>query len=79
MTLTMDGRLHRMATTQLQQLRSLEGRRIGLALRGGERIDDCQLISAGGRRVDTVWVFSNGGDAFVPIERVVDLWEIVAA
>ena len=61
------------------QLMSLEGRRVSLALRDGSRIDDAQLVSSGRGDVRTVWVFTNGMDAFVPLCDVVDVWEPVAA
>ena len=64
-----------MSANPIQELRALEGRRVGLAVRGGDRIDDCQLISAGRGSARTVWVFHNGADTFVPIDDVVDLWE----
>ncbi|MGH9040309.1 MAG: hypothetical protein ACRDZ3_08760 [Acidimicrobiia bacterium] len=57
------------------RLRSLEGRRVSLALAGGARIDDCQLVSAGGPSTSTVWVFASGADAFVPLSDVLDVWE----
>jgi hypothetical protein len=62
------------------QLRSLEGRRVGVALRDGSRIDDAQLISSGRGNVQTVWVVSVlGVDTFVRLSAVVDVWEAVAA
>jgi hypothetical protein len=62
--------------TQVQSdVRSLEGLHVNMALRGGERIDDCQLISAGHGGVDNVWIYANGEDVFVPIADVMDLWE----
>ena len=64
-----------MAANQIQQLKTLEGRRVGLAVRGGDRIDDCQLVSVGRGRARSLWVFANGADTFVPFDDVVDLWE----
>jgi hypothetical protein len=60
------------------QLRTLEGRQVSVALRGGDRIDDCQLVSAARRGTGTVWLFWNSIDVFLPIEDVVDVWEVVA-
>ena len=54
------------------ELSSLEGRQVNLALIDGSRIDDCQLVLAGR---DKLWVFVNGQDAFVGVERVIDFWE----
>ncbi|MGH9223593.1 MAG: hypothetical protein ACRD2W_07345 [Acidimicrobiales bacterium] len=68
-------RLTGMAADQVKVLRTLEGRRVGLAIRGGRRIDDCQLVSAGRGRVQTVWVFAAGADTFVSLDDVVDVWE----
>jgi hypothetical protein len=64
-----------MSAHQIRQLRALEGRRVGLAVRGGRRIDDCQLVSAGRGRARTLWLFADGADSFVPLDDVVDLWE----
>ena len=52
-----------------------EGRQVCVALRNGSRIDDCQLVSAGRVATETLWLFSNGLDVFVPIRQVIDLWE----
>lgn len=46
-----------------------------VALRGGSRIDDCQLVSAGRLSTETIWLFSNGADLFVSIDDVLDVWE----
>jgi hypothetical protein len=64
-----------MPTKQIQQLKGLEGRRVGIAVRGGDRIDDCQLVSSGRGRARTLWVFAGGADVFVPLDDVIDLWE----
>jgi hypothetical protein len=64
-----------MTANDLHQLRTLEGRRVGVAMRGGHRLDDCQLVSAGRGRVATLWFFVDGTDTFVPLEDVLDLWE----
>lgn len=58
--------------------RLLEGRQVCVALRNGSRIDDCQLVSAGRMSTDTLWLFSNGADLFLPIDDVLDLWEAPA-
>jgi hypothetical protein len=60
-----------------QRLRSLEGRQVNLALRGGSRLDDCQLVSAGRGHLASLWLFTNGVDAFVAGDDVVDVWEAV--
>lgn len=63
------------ALATASRLRSLEGRHVSLALAGGARIDDCQLISAGRPGTSTVWVFASGADTFVPMADVLDVWE----
>jgi hypothetical protein len=68
-----------MTTNEIDQLRVLEGRRVGLALRGGDRIDDCQLVSAGRASLRTVWVFADGHDEFVSLDDVLALWELRAS
>ena len=58
------------------RMRTLEGRQVSLALRGGDRIDDCQLVSAARRGTGTVWVVWNTMDVFLPVEDVLDVWEV---
>jgi hypothetical protein len=60
-----------------QRLRELEGRIVGIALDGGERIDECHLISVAARR-RSVWAFENGRDIFIPLEAIRDCWEVAA-
>jgi hypothetical protein len=47
-------------------LRELEGREVNLALADGSRIDGVRLISTGGGRTPTVWLFAHGIDVFLP-------------
>ena len=54
------------------ELSHLEGRQVHLSLIDGSRIDDCQLVFAGRFKL---WVFVNGQDAFVAVNRVTDFWE----
>ncbi len=63
---------------KIPRLRALEGRQVSLALTDGSRIDDAQLVSAGRNGLRTIWVFTNGVDAFLPLVDVVDVWEPVA-
>jgi hypothetical protein len=67
-----------MTTRRRAELRWLEGRRVNLCLKGGSRLDDCQLVSAGGRGVASLWLFTSGVDTFVRLDDVVDLWEAEA-
>ena len=64
-----------MTRNRIPEWQLLESRQVCLALDGGERIDNCQLVSTGRRGVDTLWIFTNGSDRFIPLAQVVDLWE----
>ena len=68
-----------MTRQRLSHIASLEGRRVSVALADGSRIDDCQLVSTGRNSVGTLWVYTNGMDAFLPHDNVVDLWETVTS
>ncbi|MCA1656351.1 MAG: hypothetical protein LC713_01310 [Actinobacteria bacterium] len=61
-----------MTSNQHAALRRLEGRMVHVALAGGSRLDDVELVSA---RRRTCWVFVNGEDVFVPVDDVIDVWE----
>lgn len=63
-------------TTTRDPSGALEGRQVSVALDDGSRIDDCQLVSFGRHNVATVWLVSGGADVFVPVDRVVDIWEV---
>ena len=58
------------------QLRELQGRVVGLALVTGDRIDECHLVSSRGR-VASVWIYAEGEDTFIPVEAILDCWEIL--
>lgn len=58
------------------QLASLEGRQVNVALRDGRRIYDCKLISAGRTRCARIWLFTNDTDTFVALDDVADIWEV---
>lgn len=62
-----------MTPRRISDLRTLEGRRVGVSLKDGSRIDDATLMSA----VSTggVWLFAAGRDVFVRASAVVDAWE----
>jgi hypothetical protein len=64
-----------MTCERLTQWRALLGRQVCLALTDGSRLDDCQLVSLGPPRVETVWLFTGAEDVFVPLAGVLDLWE----
>jgi hypothetical protein len=58
------------------RMRALEGQQVSVALRGGSRIDDCQLVSVGRKGAGTVWLFWNTMDIFIPVEDVVDVQDV---
>lgn len=60
-----------------QLIRYLEGRRVSVALADGSRIDDCELVSVGHHGVQSLWLYVNGADTFVPLVDVTDVWEVV--
>jgi hypothetical protein len=64
-----------MTDKQTTKLRLIEGQQVNIALRDGTRLDDCNLVSSGRNRLDTLWLFVNGEDVFVPCSDVVDFWE----
>lgn len=64
-----------MSRDRISQLRRLEGHQVSVALADGSRIDDCQLVSAGRPGVRTLWVFTNGVDAFLAHSEVRDVRE----
>jgi len=51
-----------------------EGGRVSVALADGSLIDDCELVSVGRGRADTLWVLAGAGDVFIPLAAVIDLW-----
>ncbi len=61
-----------MSSELLRKLRRLEGQNVNLCLADGSRLDDVSLVSVRSR---TIWVFRNGGDAFVRVDQVRDFWE----
>ena len=66
-----------MSDQRLNDLQALEGRHVGLALMDGSRIEDWELVSAGGGAPETAWIWNmRGSHAFVPLARVVDFWEV---
>jgi hypothetical protein len=67
-----------MSSERIAGMRSLEGRHVGLAFRDGSRIEDCRLVSAARRGVDSLWVYYDGMDVFVPLGALADLWETAA-
>ncbi len=64
-----------MSPDRARALTALEGRHVSVALTDGSRIDDCQLVSAGRREFQRVWLFVGGMDTFLSPFEVVAVWE----
>jgi hypothetical protein len=58
-------------------IRYLEGRHVNVALTDGSRLDDCELVSAGRRGVQSLWLYANGADTFVALVDVSEVSEVV--
>jgi len=63
----------RSARASAQALKLLEGRQVNVTLRDGTRIDDCNLVSSGRNRLDTLWLFIDGEDVFVARSDVIEV------
>ena len=57
--------------TQLD-VQSFEGRRVNVALADGSVLGPVPLVLA---RRNTLWVVADGEDTFVPLDRVVNVWD----
>lgn len=53
-------------------VQSLEGRRVNVALADGSVMGPVPLVLA---RRNTLWVVADGEDTFLPLDRVVDVWD----
>jgi hypothetical protein len=53
-------------------VQSLEGRRVNVALTDGSVMGPVPLVLA---RRNTLWVVADGEDTFVPLDRVVNVWD----
>ncbi|MGQ0520857.1 MAG: hypothetical protein ACT4PX_06885 [Actinomycetota bacterium] len=62
-----------MTQAELGDLRSLEGRRVGVALADRTCIDEAVLEAVVSGKL---WLHTAGEDVFVPVPDVVDVWEI---
>ncbi len=64
---------HTLTMTGIKQfdVQKLEGRTVNVALADGSHLDRVPLVLA---RRNTLWVVSQGEDAFVPLDRVVGVW-----
>lgn len=62
-----------MTQAEFGDLRSLEGRRVGVALADRTCIDEAvfEAVVSG-----KLWLHAAGEDVFVPLPDVVDMWEL---
>jgi hypothetical protein len=60
-----------MSSEALPSTHSFEGRHVSVDLRDGSRIEDCQVISAHRPGAQTVWLFVDGIDVFLPVAAIV--------
>ena len=64
-----------MSSRAMAKLKELEGKTVGVAIRGGERIDECQLIALPLRGAKKFWLWTGGEDLFLTPDQVLDVWE----
>jgi hypothetical protein len=62
-----------MDEARVDDLRSLQGRRVSVALVDQSCIDDGFVL---GVDADSVWLDTSGTETFVSLDDVVDVWEI---
>lgn len=55
------------------EVQKLEGRRVNVALADGSVMGPVPLVLA---RRNTLWVVADGEDTFVPLDRVVNVWDV---
>jgi len=61
-----------MQTRNQFDVRKLEGRTVNVSLADGSVLGPVPLVLA---RQNTLWVVADGEDTFVPLDRVVDVWD----
>ena len=64
-----------MSSPAMAKLKELQGRTVGVAVRGGERIDECQLIAVPVRGAQKFWLWTGAEDVFLAPDQVLDVWE----
>jgi prepilin-type processing-associated H-X9-DG protein len=60
-----------MKATRQPDVQRFEGRTVNVALADGSVLDRVPVMLA---RRNTLWVVHEGEDAFLPLDRVVDVW-----
>jgi hypothetical protein len=53
------------------RLFACEGRLVSIGLRDGTLLSDCVVVSVGRGKVQTVWVFTEDADMFIPCGDVI--------
>jgi hypothetical protein len=53
-------------------VQKLEGRTVNVSLADGSVLGHVPLVLA---RQNTLWVVADGEDTFVPLDRVIDVWD----
>ena len=61
-----------MTATRQFEIQKLEGRTVNVALADGSVLDRVPLVLA---RRNSLWVVRDGEDAFLPLDRVVEVWD----
>jgi len=61
-----------MTATRQHEVQRFEGRTVNVALADGSVLDRVPVVLA---RRNTLWVVHDGEDAFVPLDRVVNVWD----
>lgn len=61
-----------MVTKMQADVQKLEGRTVNVALADGSVLDRVPLVLA---RRNTLWIVRDGEDIFVPLDRVVEVWD----
>jgi hypothetical protein len=64
-----------MSSRAMAKLKELEGKTVGVAIRGGQRIDECELISLPLRGAKKFWLWTGAEDVFLAPDQVLDVWE----
>jgi hypothetical protein len=54
-------------------MHAYEGRLVSIALRDGTLVGDCVVVSVGRGNVQTLWVFTEDADMFIPRRDVISI------
>ena len=55
------------------RLYACEGRLVSITLRDGTLLNDCVVVSVGRGNVQTLWVFTEDADMFIPRSDVISI------